>query len=460
MKRGGFIAALILLTLSLVSGQWVITAEGSDVSGGNKLAAYTEKEFQKGIVKVTDGVWVVIGFGAGQPILIEGTDGVILVDSGEGLQAAQAAKAEFDKITSKPLKAVIYTHSHRDHVSGAKVFIGEAKVDIYGRDPFSSDLMGDEAKLAKVIGARTKRQFGIGLSPTERISVGLGPGDRMIGGLGAGYLPPNKTLSGDRMEIEVAGVKMELVAAPGETDDHLFVWLPQKKVLLPGDNFYATFPNLYAIRGTAYRDVAKWADSIDKMLRYPAEYMVPGHTRPVVGAENVRQILSDYRDAIRFVLDKTIEGMNKGLTPDELVDYVKLPERLASKPYLQEHYGTVAWSVRAVYAGLVGWFDGNPTHLFPLSPAERARRMAELAGGQEALLKRAKAALSAKDYQWACELFDEVIALDPKSSEAKLLKADALRALAGMQTSANGRNYYFAGAKELQEEVNPLAQTK
>ena len=93
MKRGGFIAALILLTLSLVSGQWVITAEGSDVSGGNKLAAYTEKEFQKGIVKVTDGVWVVIGFGAGQPILIEGTDGVILVDSGEGLQAAQAAKA-------------------------------------------------------------------------------------------------------------------------------------------------------------------------------------------------------------------------------------------------------------------------------------------------------------------------------------------------------------------------------
>ena len=86
--------------------------------------------------------------------------------------------------------------------------------------------------------------------------------------------------------------------------------------------------------------------------------------------------------------------------------------------------------------------------------------MAELAGGQEALLKRAKAALSAKDYQWACELFDEVIALDPKSSEAKLLKADALRALAEMQTSANGRNYYFAGAKELQEEVNPPAQTK
>jgi alkyl sulfatase BDS1-like metallo-beta-lactamase superfamily hydrolase len=455
MKRQRFIVALILITIAMVSGQFAETADGSDESGGKKLAAYTEKEFQKGIVKVTDGVWVVIGYGAGQPILIEGTDGVIIVDCGEGLQAAQAAKVEFDKITTKPLKAIIYTHSHRDHVSGAKVFMGEGKVDIYARDIFSSDLMGDEAKLAKAIGARTKRQFGIGLPPAERISIGLGPGDRMMGGLGAGYIPPNKTFSGDRTEIEISGVKMELVAAQGETDDHLFVWLPQKRVLLPGDNFYATFPNLYAIRGTAYRDVSKWANSIDKMLQYPAEYLVPGHTRPVTGAENVRQTLSDYRDAIRFVLAKTIEGMNKGLTPDELVDYVKLPENLAGKPYLQEHYGTVAWSVRAVYAGLMGWFDGNPTNLFPLSPAERATRIAGLAGGKESLLTKAKAALSARDCQWACELLDALITLDPKSAEPKLLKADALRALAEGQTSANARNYYFSAAKELREEVDP-----
>ena len=103
--------------------------------------------------------------------------------------------------------------------------------------------------------------------------------------------------------------------------------------------------------------------------------------------------MTDYRDAIRFVFDKTIEGMNKGMTPDELVDYVKLPARLAEKDYLREYYGNIQWAVRQIFNAYLGWFDVNPTNLFSLSPKEEAIRMAKLAGGGEILLQQAKQAV-------------------------------------------------------------------
>ena len=193
-------------------------------------------------------------------------------------------------------------------------------------------------------------------------------------------------------------MKLELVAAPGETNDQLYVWLPQQKVLFSGDNFYRSFPNLYAIRGTPNRSVLLWAQSLDKMLdEKDAIALVPGHTLPVLGAENVRQVLTDYRDAVRFVHDKTVEGMNKGMTPDELVEYVQLPDHLKNKDYLQPFYGHVEWGVRSVFNFYLGWFDGNPTNLFRLAPKEEAERMVKLAGGRDKLLASAKAALESND---------------------------------------------------------------
>jgi alkyl sulfatase BDS1-like metallo-beta-lactamase superfamily hydrolase len=457
MKYVKFMAFVIGVCCLFLTTPFFTAAGAADEDGGKRLAAYSVSEFKREVIKVTDGVYIAVGFGGANSILLEGNDGIVIVDTLEGMEAAEGARAAFDKITSKPLKAIIYTHSHRDHSGGAKAFVGNNKIDIYGRESFGSDLLGD-AKIGAIIGRRTARQFGIGLSPNERISIGIGPGNRPVGGLGAGYIPPNKTFSGERMELEIAGIKMELVAAPGETDDHIFVWLPEKKVLLCGDNYYKAFPNLYAIRGTRYRDVEKWADSLNKMVGYNAQYLLPGHSRPVIGQELVRQTLSNYRDAIRFVLNKTVEGMNKGLTPDELVQFVKLPSELADKPYLQEYYGVVEWSVKGIYDGLIGWFDGNATHLFPMTPADEAKRVAALAGGKDALMKQAKDAHAAKDYQWVLQLCDYLIALDPKSSEPKLLKADTCAVLAERQISANARNYYFAAAKELREQAKGGAQ--
>ncbi len=187
-------------------------------------------------------------------------------------------------------------------------------------------------------------------------------------------------------------------------------------------------------------------------------HLAPSHTRPVSGEERIQEILTAYRDAIQFVHDQTIRGMNKGLTPDELVDFVKLPPHLAEHPYLAEHYGTVEWSVRSVFNGYLGWFDGDAATLSPAAPDERARGYAALAGGEEALLAAARAAQGEGRHAWAAELASHLLRLDPGDGEAKRVKAAALTELGRRSVSPNGRSYYLTQARELRGEVDPSGE--
>jgi alkyl sulfatase BDS1-like metallo-beta-lactamase superfamily hydrolase len=197
-----------------------------------------------------------------------------------------------------------------------------------------------------------------------------------------------------------------------------------------------------------------WADSLDKMSHEGAEFLVTGHTRPVLGKELVRDALESYRDAIRFVFDQTIEGINRGLTPDELVQVVKLPQRLAEKPFLKEMYGTVPFAVRSVFAGYLGWFDGNASTLIPLTPKEEAQRLARLSGGEENLMKELRRSAEQQDWQWVCQLADHIQALGSShGTEALRLKAKALRELGESQSNPPARNYYLSSSIEIEKQL-------
>jgi len=401
------------------------------------------------IIEVASGVYVAYGYGPANSMLVEGEDGIIIVDTTGSIQTAETILAEFRKITKKPVKAIIYTQTGRFHAGGAKVFARESQPTIYARTNLRSDVL-QPSKLEEILNIRANKQHGFLLSSQQQMDA-----DRVgcnfsviIEELGNGFLPAERTFTEERLSLEIAGVKLELVAAPGYYEGELYVWLPEKKVLLCGDNYKKAFPNLYAIRGV-YREPSRWADSLDQMLAEGAEYLIPTHTLPISGAENVKQVLTDYREAVRYVLDRTLEGMNEGLTPDRLVERVELPADLAGKPYLQETSGSIPWTVRGIYADYLGWFDGNPTNLFPLSPVEESLQMAKLSGGKEALLTAARDALTEGDYQWASQLTDYCIALKFETEEAKQLKAEALTALAGQQINVNARNYYLSVAKEL-----------
>ena len=220
---------------------------------------------------------------------------------------------------------------------------------------------------------------------------------------------------------------------------------------------YRSWPNLYAIRGTQYRDVRDWCESIDRIRARKADHLVLGHTVPFSGAAQVDEALDVYGRGLWHIYNETIAGMNAGKTPDELSHEVTLPTDLADNPLLGEYYGNVGWSVRAIFSGSLGWFDGNPTHMNPLHPTDRAREVAELAGGTDALFAQAEVALADGKAQWAAELCDMCIALDHRTEEAMAHKADAIDELAYNLVTATGRNYLHTSAQELRAAVTERA---
>ena len=147
-----------------------------------------------------------------------------------------------------------------------------------------------------------------------------------------GYVKPDTTFE-DELNIDIAGIKIELYHAPGETNDQLFVWLPNHESLMPGDNIYKTFPNLYTIRGTTHRDVMGWISSLDHMRSFHPKYVFPSHTKPIIGSEKISDTFILYRDAIQFVHDQTVRLMNQGYYPDQIIELVDLPEAIKKSPF-------------------------------------------------------------------------------------------------------------------------------
>ncbi len=409
------------------------------------LLRHNETQFRKSVVELAPGMWTAVGFAASTQQVIEGDTSLTVVDTSESTAAARNVLAEIRKLTKKPVGRIIYTHSHRDHISGAAVFAEGRDIPVFANEKFKSDLVDQDADSIaplQALNRRTAAQFGIGLSPEERVSLGCGPGDRPMEGLGAGFLPPS-IFVGEDQDIDLDGVKARLIMAPGETEDHMAVWLEEVGVLIPGDNWYHAFPNLYAIRGTPYRDFAAWADSLKLLEALGADVLAPGHTMPVFGADTVSEVLTTTRKAILHVMKHTADGMNADLSLDDIAASLKLPDDIAGKPWLGEFYGKAGWSARAFATGTLGWYDGNPTHLGTLSSAQRAAHVSELAGGPDALMAAARAT---KDLQWRLELCDHLIAL---GEPAELLKAEALETLAENEINATARNTCLWHARRL-----------
>ena len=402
----------------------------------------------KEVIKLAPGIWSAIGYAASNVHLIEGKDSVTIIDTTETTKAAENILADLRSVTDKPVGRIIFTHSHRDHISGATIFSEGQDVPIIASHLFSSDLVDVDDNLIaanKHLMRRTLMQFGFGLSDDERISLGVGPGDRPLEGMGAGFIAPTEIIRQD-CDIDLDGIQARLIHAPGETEDHLIVWLPAHKILFSGDNWYHAFPNLYAIRGTVYRDYQKWADSLGLMAALKPEILAPGHTKPVFGVEKVEEVLTSTRDAILHVMRHTASGMDHGLSHDDIAATITLPDNLKDKPWLQEFYGRLDWSARAFASGTLGWYDGNPTNLGTLSSRDRAKKMAELAGGIEALMTAAE---QTDDAQWCLELCDHLIAL---GQPAHMLKAQTMEALAQAEINATARNSYLWAAKELRDK--------
>ena len=290
-------------------------------------------------------------------------------------------------------------------------------------------------------------QFGMRLPLGEEGTVGAGLGPPQRPGPRS-FVAPTRTFE-SAFEGETGGVRYQIHLIPSETEDQCAVWLPDEKVLLSADAVYESFPNIYALRGTRFRNPMTWAKGIDRLREFGAEILVPHHGRPVEGAAEIAALLTDYRDAIQYVHDQTIRYMNKGYTPDEISEIVVMPERLRDHPWLGEYYGSYKHAIPAIYAGYLGWYQGDPAELDPAARRERARRYVALMGGREKVLKTAEEALENGDPQWAAELSGLPVRADPEDREARSLKASALREWGYAQKNATWRNWGLTAAMEL-----------
>ncbi len=441
---------LFFILQLFVSCSETITLESSEPQTPNDLIAHSE-EFKKELITVTDGVHVAVGYALANSILIEGEKTNIIIDTTGTEETAREVKALFDAINPNPVESIIYTHNHADHTYGATVFAEGSSPDIYAHSTTEIYLSRVIGILRPIISSRSNRMFGNALPKEQVENNGIGP-FLEIGrdGRKPGLLYPTKTFT-DQIEFEAADHKIQLFHAPGETNDQLFVWLPEKKALFPGDNFYKTFPNLYTIRGTPYRDLVGWVNSIDMMRYLEPEYLVPSHTRPVVGKEKINTLLTTYRDAIQFVHDQTVRLMNLGLDPNEIAEQLVLPKHLGDSPYLKEFYGTPSWSAKNVFSGYLGWFDGNPSTLKPLPLKDEAEKMIQLSGDWDSLFKVAEDAFLTDDFQWSLQLTDYLLRSRPDDQKTKLLRQSTLEGLGRQESNPNSRYYYLSSAAQLDE---------
>ena len=429
---------------------------GAPITIHPELKAHDAKMEQK-IVSLNGYIHTACAYSPANMTMIEGDDGVILVDTLPTIEFAKPVAEELKKITDKPIKAIIYTHVHPDHISGVRAFISEedvqaGNIEIIALDDLIPAMVRDNGVLAPVLARRAMYAFGfqLPLNDEGNVSAGLGPPN--IPGQRS-FIAPTKTFSGI-MKTKICGIEIELHHVPSETDDQVIVWLPKDKVLISADVIQGqTFPNLYALRGTSFRDPMIWVDGIDHLRRMEPETLIPHHGIPVVGADNIEDVLVAYRDSIQYLHDQTVRRMNHGYTPEEIREEVIMPDHLAEHEWLGEFYGSYKHSAPAIYDGYVGWFDGDPIHLDPKPRSERAENYVELMGGREQVLAKAKLAFDEGDFQWAAEIVTWIIKANTSDVEARELKAKALRLWAYDQKNITWRNWALTTSLELEGKL-------
>ena len=420
------------------------------------LVEHSERLAQK-FYAPSPGVWCFVGNGLSNQTFIEGPEGVIAIDTGESVEEMRAALKQLATVCDRPVVAVMYTHFH--YVGGTRAVLEAfgADVPIYAHDRVVANLKRTSDDIAPMYGRGLVEQFGLALPATGLDSmpnVGLGLIFRLAQHAPhtPGFVPP--TITTDRpMTWRIAGLDVQVTPAPSDADDSVTIWFPALKTAVQNLVWPALF-NVFPIRGEEYRDPRVLLKGLDDLLALGAEHVLGTHGPPISGAAEIVTRVRAYRDAIQFLWDQTVRGMNKGWTTDELAARVRLPDACDADYITAERYGVAEHHVRQIHNGLKGWFDGDPAKLFPLEPAERASRLIEGFGGRSVVRTQAVAAIKKDDLRWAIELASWLVAAPADKADElqpdRNLLAGALRIIGQRTPAANIRSWVLTRARELE----------
>jgi alkyl sulfatase BDS1-like metallo-beta-lactamase superfamily hydrolase len=296
--------------------------------------------------------------------------------------------------------------------------------------------------------------------PTGQVGTGLGQTTSMGT---VSLIPPTLEITRTGQEETVDGIRMLFQLTPGtEAPAEMNFLFPERRALCMAENATHNLHNVLTLRGALVRDPHVWARYLDEAIELfgeRADTLFAQHHWPRWGRERIIDFLGKQRDLYGYIHDQTLRLLNKGHVADEIAESLRLPRSLEREWHCRGYYGSLNHNVKAVYQRYLGWFDGNPAHLWPHPPQAAAERYVALAGGAERLLENARAAFADGDYRWVAEVVNHLVFADPDNAEARELQAAALEQLAFGAENGTWRNFYLMGAKELRDGVAGTATT-
>ena len=413
-----------------------------------------------GLFEVVPGIYQVRGFDLSNITFVEGRRGVIVIDPLISTETAAAALALYrGERGERPVTAVIYSHSHVDHFGGVKGVTTQDEVDagtvpVLAPPGFVEHAISENVYAGTAMARRAGYMYGAALPKGPAGGVGAGLGQTTSTGTVSLVLPTLYVTRTGQREV-VDGVTIEFQLTPGtEAPSEMNFYFPDHAALCMAENATHTLHNTLTLRGALVRDPHVWAEYLTEAISlfgHRSDVVFASHHWPTWGREELVEFLSTQRDLYAYLHDQTLRGINQGLVGKEIAEQMVLPPALETAWSARGYYGSVSHNVKAVYQRYMGWFDGNPAHLWEHPPVEEARRYVEFMGGADATVDKARESFAAGDLRWVVTVLNHVLFADPGHAGARELQAQAYTQLGYGSENGTWRNFYLSGAAELRE---------
>jgi alkyl sulfatase BDS1-like metallo-beta-lactamase superfamily hydrolase len=411
---------------------------------------------QQGLYEVVPGIYQVRGLDLSNMTLVEGDKGVIVIDPLVSAECAAAGLALYrEHRGDRPVTGVIYTHSHVDHFGGVRGVL-DGDVPILAPTGFLEHAVSENVYAGTAMARRSAYMFGAALpkGPEGQIGAGLG----MTASTGSvGLVPPTIDIARTEQEETIDGVRMIFQLTPGtEAPSEMNFFFPDHGALCMAENACHTLHNVLTLRGALVRDPHIWARYLTEaigMFADRTDVVFASHHWPTWGRAEVLAFLSGQRDVYAYLHDQTLRLLNQGYTGIEIAEMLTLPPALDEQWDTKGYYGSVSHNIKAIYQRYMGWFDGNPAHLWEHTPVDASKRYVEFMGGADAVLAKARQSLADGDLRWVVQVVNHVIFADPSNAEARELQAQAYEQLGYGCENGVWRNFYLTAARELRGQM-------
>ena len=413
---------------------------------------------EDGLFEVTPGIYQLRGFDLSIMSVIEGETGVIVIDPLISEETAAAAFALYcEHRGERPVKAMIYTHSHADHFGGVKGIIGDeqvaaGEVEVIAPEGFMHHAVSENVFAGTAMLRRAGYMYGAALDrgPTGQIGTGLG---QTTSSGTVSLIAPTIDITYTGQTLTIDGVEIVFQMTPGtEAPAEMNFFFPQHRALCTAENTSHTLHNVLTIRGAVVRDAHAWAHYLTETISLfgdELDLVFASHHWPTWGRERAVEFLAMQRDMYLYLHDQTLRMINQGFNGAEIAELLETPPALAQQWHTHGYYGSVSHNVKAIYQRYMGWYDANPANLWPHPPEEVAVRYVAAMGGRDQGFAMARQAWDDGDYRWCAELGKHLVFADDTDTDARSLLADALEQLGFGAENGTWRNAYLAGAAEL-----------